>query len=58
VGVTVSYLFANIPPSFAIMTTATLLYAAAFTIRAVREPRASTRRAGPLGAPVAARPPR
>jgi zinc/manganese transport system permease protein len=55
VGVTVSYLFASIPPSFAVMATATLLYAAAFAVRTIRDASASPRRAGPLRAPVAER---
>jgi len=58
VGVTLSYLFSDIPPSFAIMSTATVLYAAAFAISvvAVRAPRRgpSTRRAPRLGSGSAA----
>ncbi len=57
VGVTVSYLFADIPPSFAIMATVTLLYAAAFAVRAARGSPAA-RHAGSVGAPAGARPSR
>ncbi len=35
VGITLSYLFSDIPPSFAIMTTATVLYALAVAISVV-----------------------
>ena len=51
VGVTVSYLFADIPPSFAIMSTAALLYAAAFAVRFLLEPRRGTRPTRRLAAP-------
>jgi zinc/manganese transport system permease protein len=48
VGVTVSYLFADIPPSFAIMSTAAALYAAAFAVRALRSTTASPGRPDPV----------
>jgi zinc/manganese transport system permease protein len=55
VGVTVSYRFADIPPSFAIMSTAALLYASAFAARSVHAS-VGTRRGRRLGAPAAAPP--
>jgi zinc/manganese transport system permease protein len=47
VGVTISYLVSDLPPSFAIMTTATAFYVAAFAISVIRA-HAATRRGAPL----------
>ncbi len=62
VGITLSYLFSDIPPSFAIMTTATVLYALAFAISviAARVPRprrpSRPRTDGGAGSPAPAHP--
>ena len=36
IGITISYLVANVPPSFAIMATATTIYLGAFIVSAIR----------------------
>jgi zinc/manganese transport system permease protein len=36
IGITISYLVANVPPSFAIMATATAIYLGAFVVSAIR----------------------
>ncbi len=47
VGVTVSYLFSDLPPSFAIMTTAAAFYVAAFAISVLRNWAVTRRRSDP-----------
>jgi len=51
VGITVSYLVSDLPPSFAIMTTAASLYITAFVISILRSGAVDRRRSNSRGTP-------